>query len=103
MDDAAAGGYITMEPLRTDAPRNYAGSASSSARQGAPLVRPPGWRPQAHVLLFRPSSSSKAQALHSIITGVILVSTLCFVLQSLTAVAPWKGWLVIDGGVAVVF
>ena len=83
------------QPL--DAPANGRGVASR------PLVRHPGWRAKLHDLLNRPSSSPSARLLHVAVLGVILLSTLFFVLESLPTVAEWGGWGPIDGLVAILF
>lgn len=69
-----------------------------------PLITPPGdWKHTAHNLFFRPSSSPRARILHVCTCGLILLSTACFVLQTVPAVASWGGWGLLDGLITVIF
>ena len=67
-----------------------------------PLVRTQDWRAIAHNLLNRPTSSKGAFLLQLGTFGLIVLSTLFFVLESLPDV-QWGGWGVLDGLIAVVF
>ena len=67
-----------------------------------PLVRTQDWRAIAHNLLNRPTSSKGAFLLQLGTFGLILLSTLFFVLESLPDV-QWGGWGVLDGLIAVTF
>ena len=67
-----------------------------------PLVRTQDWRAIAHNLLNRPTSSKGAFLLQIGTFGLIVLSTLFFVLESLPDV-QWGGWGVLDGLIAVVF
>lgn len=67
-----------------------------------PLVRTQDWRATAHNLLNRPNSSKEAFLLQIGTVGLILLSTLFFVLESLPDV-QWGGWDVLDGLIAVAF
>ena len=67
-----------------------------------PLVRTQDWRATAHNLLNRPNSSKEAFLLQLGTVGLILLSTLFFVLESLPDV-QWGGWNVLDGLIAVAF
>ena len=66
-----------------------------------PLIRSPGWRTNVHALLNRPSSSPKARLVRAVTLGIILLSTMCFVLQSIASLSAWGGWPVIDALVAI--
>ena len=70
----------------------------------APLIRTPGIRTKLHTLLHRPSETSAGRYLRIATFIVILLSTLCFVLQSIPSCHSFAGgFLVIDGLVAVAF
>ena len=70
----------------------------------APLIRTPGIRTKLHTLLHRPSETSAGRYLRIATFIVILLSTLCFVLQSIPSCHSFAGgFLVIDGFVAVAF
>jgi len=68
-----------------------------------PLIRTPGCRTRCHALLNRPSESFAGRVLRAATLFLILVSSLCFVLQTLPSLAKWGGWEVIDVIVAVLF
>ena len=68
-----------------------------------PLIRAPGWRTRLHAILNRPSESREGLVVRAVTLFLIVLSTLCFVLQSLSSVAGWPGWQAIDIFVAVVF
>ena len=67
-----------------------------------PLVRAPGWRATTHDLINRPNSSRNAFVLHLATTGVILLSTLFFILESIPDLQS-PAWDVLDGIIAVAF
>lgn len=67
-----------------------------------PLVRRQDWRATAHNLLNRPNSSKEAFLLQLGTVGLILLSTLFFVLESLPDM-QWGGWAVLDGLIAAAF
>ena len=70
----------------------------------APLIRTPGIRTKLHTLLHRPSETSAGRYLRIATFIVILLSTLCFVLQSIPSCHSFAGgFAVIDGLVAVAF
>lgn len=75
----------------------------SSHLQSAPLVREPGWRPTLHDLLNRPSSSPRARLLHLTTSGVIMLSTGCFVAESFPSLHDWVLWEIIDVTVCILF
>ena len=81
-------------------PNAFTTSATASSR---PLIRAPGLRTKLHVLLNRPSATASGQRLRAATLLLILLSTLCFVLQSLPALATWVGWVAFDALVAVIF
>lgn len=69
-----------------------------------PLITSPGdWKHETHQLFFRPSSSPRARLLHLSTCALIFLSTACFVLQTLASVAPWAGWGIVDGLIAIIF
>ena len=68
-----------------------------------PLIRTPGCRTRCHALLNRPSESFAGRVFRAATLFLILVSSLCFVLQTLPPLAKWGGWEVIDVIVAVLF
>ena len=65
-------------------------------------MRTQDWRAIAHNLLNRPTSSKGAFLLQLGTFGLIVLSTLFFVLESLPDV-QWGGWGVLDGLIAVDF
>ena len=67
-----------------------------------PLVRTQDWRATAHNILNRPNSSKEAFLLQLGTIGLIVLSTLFFVLESLPDL-QWGGWDVFDGLIAVTF
>ena len=70
----------------------------------APLIRTPGWRTKVHTLLHRPSETYHGRMLRICTFAVIILSTLCFILQSLPELASWHtGWKTIDAIVAMLF
>ena len=68
-----------------------------------PLIRPPSWRTSVHATLNRPSASATGRIVRAATLALILLSTACFVLQSVPSLAEWSGWEWIDVIVAVVF
>ena len=75
----------------------------SAHTQSTPLVREPGWKPELHDLLFRPSSSPRAHRLHLGTSALIVVSTACFVCQSFASIHNWPLWTVLDVCVCIFF
>ena len=69
----------------------------------APLIRASNWRTTTHSLLNRPSESPRGRQLRIATHIVILISTLCFVLESVPAIENTPFWTVFDSTVAVVF
>jgi len=96
-----SGEYVGA-PLRS-APLSNLTPPLTSAVPTNSLIRAPTHRAAIHDLLNRPSSSRAALVVHWLILGAILVSTLCFVLQSEPEMASWPGWRHIDALVAVGF
>ncbi len=82
-------------------PLASAGSTSSTTHPS--MIIAPSWRSRAHTLLNNPKSSPEAARLRLVTMIIIVLSTACFVLQSVPPVAPWGGWGVIDALVAIVF
>jgi voltage-gated potassium channel len=73
-------------------------------RASAPLIRTPDWRTKLHTLLHRPSDTPNGRLLRAVTFVVIVLSTLCFVLQSMPGLNGFSvGWQVIDGIVAFTF
>ena len=74
----------------------------SGGTQSRPLIRAPGWRTTLHSVLNRPSSTELGRRVRAATLGLIILSTLCFVMQSLPSL-QWGGWQVLDVLVAIVF
>lgn len=80
------------------------GSSTGGFVSNAPLVRTPGWRTKAHTLLHRPSETAMGRNLRISTFVVIILSTVCFILQSIPDLATWSGfWKAIDMIVALLF
>ena len=70
----------------------------------APLIRVETWRTRCHTLLHRPSDTPGGRRLRIATFALILLSTACFILQSIPELHGFStGWVIIDGIVAVLF